>query len=375
MVNERRILDEFWQLTRITSTSGKERQIADYLQEKSKTLGLAFYEDDAGQWVNGSAGNLIITLAPTGEVYHPVLLCAHLDTVEPAQDVQPVLENGIIRSRGETILGADDKAGIAIILEALKVILENQIEHGGLEVVFTIWEEGGLFGAKNLNIDRLSARLGYVLDCDGAPGTIITRAPSQDRISAQIRGKAAHAGINPEDGVNAIFVAACAISRMKIGRLDEETTANIGVISGGRATNIVPDLVFVEGEARSLVGARREKQTRTMCAELTRTAGELGAKVDLETETLYHDFALPENSKVVQLALTAARNLGLSARLVSSGGGSDANIFNQRGIVCANLGIGMQKVHTKEEFIKLEDMVNSVRLLLEIIRLAKEVDR
>jgi len=375
MINERRILEEFLQLTRIPSPSGKERQIADYLLKRLKMPGLAAIEDDAGKRAGGTAGNLLITVAPTGKITRPIFLGAHMDTVEPAGDARPVVENGIIRSRGDTVLGADDKAGIAVILEVLQVLLEKKIEHGGLEVVFTIWEEGGLFGAKYLDFNRLSARLGYVLDCDGSPGTIITRAPSQDKISAKIKGKAAHAGINPEEGVNAIYVAACAISRMKIGRLDEETTANIGVISGGKATNIVPDLVVIEGEARSLNRAKRENQTRAMCRELSRAAEEFGANVEIATETLYHEFTLPENSPAVQLAAAAARSLNLFPKMVSSGGGSDANIFNQHGIACANLGIGMQKVHTTEEFIRVEDLVNSAKLVLEIIRLANEVNR
>lgn len=375
VINEKRMLDEFLQLTRISSPSGKERQLADCLRQKISALGLAVNEDDAGKRVGGNAGNLVTVLAPAGKKPQPLLLCAHMDTVEPARGVEPVLENGLVRSRGETVLGADDKAGIAIILEVLRVILENKIEHGGLEVIFTIWEEGGLLGAKNLDFSGVSARLGFVLDCDGPPGTIITRAPSQDRISARVKGRAAHAGINPEEGVNAIYVAACAISRMKLGRLDGETTANIGVIAGGKATNIVPDLVTIEGEARSLNRIKRENQTAAMCAALTRTAEEFGAQVEIATETLYHEFALPEDSKVVRLALTAARNLGLLARLTGSGGGSDANVFNAHGIACANLGIGMQKVHTTEEFIKTADLVNGARLILEIIRLAGEMEQ
>lgn len=375
IINEKRLLDEFFQLTRITSTSGRERQLADYLQEKIRALGLPVREDEAGKRAGGTAGNLVVTLAPAGKESRPLLLCAHMDTVEPAQDVHPVLENGIVRSRGNTILGADDKAGIAVILEVLRIILENNMEHSGLEVVFTIWEEGGLLGAKNLDFSGLNARLGYVLDCDGPPGTIIVRAPSQDRIRAKIRGKTAHAGINPEEGVNAIYVAACAIARMKLGRVDGETTANIGVISGGKATNIVPDLVILEGEARSLAREKRLRQTQEMCRELSRTAEKLGARAEIETETLYEEFTLSKDSVVVQLALTAAQNLGFPPRLTGSGGGSDANIFNHQGITCANLGIGMQKVHTTEEYIKVTDLVNSARLLLEIVRLAREVER
>jgi len=368
MINERRILDEFIQLTKIPGTGGRERQVADMLKEKIKALGLEVNEDDAGRRAGGNAGNLIFALAPVGKISCPVLLCAHMDTVEPAFGVDPVLENGVVCSRGETILGADDKAGIAAILEVIRVIRESKMEHGGLEVVFTIWEEGGLFGAKNLDVSRLNSRLAYVLDCDGLPGTIITRAPTQDKISARIKGRAAHAGINPEEGINAIFVAASAIAKMKLGRIDEETTANIGVISGGRATNIIPDLVYLEGEARSLNKSKCDEQTRTMGAIIEQTAFALGAQTEIEKERLYHGFELSPDDRVVKLVLAAAQRLNFSPKLVSSGGGSDANIFNNRGITCANLGIGMQKVHTTGEFIKVEDLVNSARLVLEIIR-------
>lgn len=370
MVNSNRVVEEFLELVKIDSVSGKERLVADYLKEKLRALGLEVHEDGAGKKVGSDTGNIIGRLPGSGR--GPVLLlCAHMDTVEPGRGVKPVIEGGVIRSSGDTVLGADDKAGVVAILEVLRLIREQQIEHGGLEVAFTIWEEGGLFGAKNLDYDLIRAKAGFVLDSDGPPGTIITRAPSQDKIGAVIKGKAAHAGINPEDGINAIQVASYAISQMKLGRIDHETTSNIGIISGGKAVNIVPDSVTVEGETRSLEAAKREAQTAHICGALREAAARFNAGVDIVTETLYTDFNLGAESLPVRIAVRAAGNLGLTAKLEKTGGGSDANIFNSKGIATAVLGIGMKKVHTTEEYISVKDLTGNVRYLLEIVKAAQ----
>lgn len=373
MVSPKRMVEEFLELVRIDSVSGKERQIADLLKDKLAGLGLEVLEDGAGRKVGSDTGNIIGRLPASGS--GPVLmLCSHMDTVEPGRGVKPRIEGGVIRSAGDTVLGADDKAGIVTILEVLRVIREQSVSHGGLEVVFTIWEEGGLFGAKNLDFDHLSARIGFVLDSDGPPGTVITRAPSQDRIGATIKGRAAHAGINPEDGINAIQVASQAVAQMKLGRIDHETTCNIGIIKGGKATNIVPDSATLDGETRSLDAGKREAQTAAMCAAIREAAAGFGAGVDLVTETLYHEFNLSEESPPVRLAVEAAVKLGLTPRLEKTGGGSDANIFNKRGIETAVLGIGMKKVHTTEEYIALNDLIENAVYLLEIVKISTGQD-
>ena len=370
MVNKDRLINEFLHLVQIDSLSGQERQIADYLKQKLTSMGLAVKEDRAGEKAGGNAGNIIAKIPGNNSSAPVIMLCAHMDTVEPGIGVKPVIKNDIIFSDGKTILGSDDKAGIAAILEAILQIKENNISHGGIEVVFTIWEEGGLFGAKYLEYGLLEAKIGYVLDSDGSPGTIITRAPSQDKIYAEIHGRAAHAGINPESGINAILVAANAIAGLKLGRIDEETTCNIGVISGGKATNIVPDLVKIEGETRSLVAAKREAQTTLICNSINETAARFGTQAVIKSEPEYANYNLSEEDLSVKIAVIAAQNLGLTSRLEKTGGGSDANVFNQVGIQTANLGIGMRKVHTKEEYIAIEDLVNNARYLVEIIKTA-----
>ncbi len=372
MINADRTVKEFMELVQVDSVSGQERKLADLLINRLEFLGLEVWEDDTGKKLSTSAGNIIGKLPGTVAGGEPVLLCAHMDTVEPGAGVVPVLDNRVIKSSGDTILGADDKAGITAILEVLRVIRENNILHGGIEVAFTVWEEGGLLGAKNLDLGRLESKMGFVLDCDGPAGTIIVQAPSQDRISATVRGRAAHAGISPEEGINAIVVASRAIAAMKLGRIDDETTANIGVITGGKAINIVPDAVTIKGETRSLTASKREAQTKSMVAALEETARANGATADVVVETIYPDFKLGEKDRVVIIAARAARQLGINPRLVKTGGGSDANIFNNRGIAVANLGIAMQKVHTTDEYIRSEDLVSNARYLLEIISTVQE---
>jgi len=372
MANRKRIVDEFLKLVQIDSPSLHEREIADYLKQKLTGLGLEVVEDRAGRAIGNSigsqTGNLIATMKGNLPNAPAVLFCAHMDTVEPGRGVKPVIRDDAIYSDGTTVLGGDDKAGIAAIIEAICVLKEKNIPHGDLEVVFTVAEEGGLRGAKNLDRQRLKAKIGYVLDCDGPAGTIITRAPSQYRIKATIIGKAAHAGICPEEGVNAIFVASTAIARMKLGRIDEETTCNIGVISGGKATNIIPDMVHIEGETRSIDPDKLEKQTDSMITILEQTAGEMNARASIEKELLYPRLKLDESDQVVKIAMKAARILGKEPVLTSTGGGSDANILNGYGIPTANLGIGMNKVHSTEEFITIDNLVLNARYVVEIVR-------
>ncbi|KNZ70766.1 peptidase T-like protein [Thermincola ferriacetica] len=368
MVNQIRITDEFCEMVKIDSASYNERNFADWLKNRLTGMGLTVYEDKAGEMLNSGCGNLIARLPGNAEGIPAIMLCAHMDTVEPGRGIEPVVKDGVITSAGDTVLGADDKAGIAAILECIRVLQEKNIQHGDIELVFTVAEECGLQGVKRLDFDKLTARFGYVLDCDGSAGTIITKAPAQYRIKAVIYGKAAHAGISPEEGVNAIVVASRAISKMKLGRIDHQTTANIGIINGGKATNIIPDMVNIEGEARSIDPDTLEKQVAQMCGVLEETAREAGARVEIEKEFLYPHLNLAETDPAVKFAVQAAKKLGREPKLISTGGGSDANIFNGKGIPTANLGIGMNKVHSTEEYITIEDLVLNARYLVEIVQ-------
>lgn len=357
------------EMVRVDSESRHEGNMAKLLVEKLQQLGFTVYVDDAGPKTGSDTGNLVARLPGSTDV--PALMfSAHMDTVSPGRGINPVEENGVIRSAGATVLGADDKAGIAAILEAVRVLQEQKLPHGELELVFTVCEEVGLSGVKFLDFSRLKARMGYVLDSNGPAGTIINQGPSQDEIYAEMMGVAAHAGINPEDGVNAIQVASRAIATMQLGRIDHETTANIGIISGGVAINIVPEKVMIKGETRSLQEQKRIKQTQAIRDALEQAAREGGAQVEVKVETIYPAMAVPVDAPVVQLAQKAARDLGLEPVVKGTGGGSDTHIFNEHGISAVNLGIAMQKVHTTDECITVDDLILDASYVLAIISTA-----
>ncbi|MFZ3170763.1 MAG: M20/M25/M40 family metallo-hydrolase [Carboxydocellales bacterium] len=371
-VNQDRLIQEFLELVQIYSPSRREREVSLVIVDKLTALGLEVYEDSAGAAIGSGSGNIIARLPATaGQTKPAIFFSAHLDTVEPGENVQPVLAEGIISSRGETILGGDDKAGIAAILEALRLVKELGIAHGELEVVLTVCEEVGLLGAANLEYQRLNSRMGFILDAAGPVGTIIVQGPAQIRLEAGIIGKAAHAGVCPEEGISAIQVAAQAISQMKLGRIDAETTANIGLIEGGKAINIVPELVNLKGEARSLKPAKLEAQTKHMVDTLEQVAKAAGAKAQVRTEQIYAQIDLAPDSPAVLAAVKAAENLGIPAKLEATGGGSDANIFCGQGLAAVNLGIGMNNVHTTQETMAVADLMNTVRYLVEIIKVVE----
>jgi len=293
-----------------------------------------------------------------------------MDTVSPGEGIKPIIdeENGIIKSDGTTVLGGDDKGGIAAILEAVRIIQENNIDHGDIQLVFSIWEEGGLFGAKYLDYSKINAEYAFVLDGGGAPGNIIVEAPAQENIEIKIKGKPAHAGLEPEKGISAVMVAARAIENMKLLRIDEETTANIGTIKGGIATNIVmPELEMV-AEVRSLNNAKLEDQTKHMIDTFKAAAEDFGAEIEIKTTRVYDAFKVDENDEIVDMLKKVYANMGIEPAVMSTGGGSDTNLFNVNGIKAVVLSVGMEKAHTLEEYIAIEDLMNSARMVVEIIK-------
>lgn len=368
MINQKRLLAEFFELIRIDSPTKKERQIADILKERLESLGLTVTEDNVGELIGGNCGNVLAYLKGDLPQAPRVLLSAHMDTVDPCLNIEPVLVEGMVISAGSTILGADDKSGIAPILEAIRTIQENRIPHGDIQVIFSVAEEGGLNGAKNLDRTFLKADFGFVFDCAGGPGEIVLAAPGQDRLNVVIKGRASHAGMSPEDGINAIVAAARAIAIMPTGRIDEETTANIGIIQGGRATNIVADRVEITCESRSRDIGKLVNQTNQMCEAFKSCAEEMGAVAEIEVIRLYTPFTLAEDSPVSLIASRASKNAGLKTKFGATGGGSDANHYNQYGVPCVVLGTGMQKPHTTEESIAERDLYRTAELIVEIIK-------
>jgi len=367
MVNEKRLVESFMELVKINSISREERNLADFLIEKLEDLGLEVIVDQAGDKVKSNCGNIIARFKGNIKEVTPIMFSAHMDTVVPGKNINPLLKGEKIVSSGKTILGADDKAAIAALLEALHIIKEKNISHGGIEIVFTICEEIGLKGAKNLDISELKSQIGFVLDAGGRVGKIITTAPSQNSLEITIYGKAAHAGSNPEEGINAIQVAGFALSRMKLGRIDEETTANIGIISGGKATNIVPDKVTLKGEVRSRNEEKLEKYTEQLKKITEDTAQEFRAKAEVKINKEYYCYNLSTDDRVVKIAMKAAKDMGLQPELCPSGGGSDTNVFNKKGFPSIDLAIGMEKVHTVDEYILVKNLKNTVEYVLSII--------
>lgn len=365
-INQERLVNEFLALVQIDSFAGEEREIADYLIKQLQQLGLEVTEDDAGKTINGNAGNVIARMP--GDPGKPtIMFCAHMDRVAPGKGIKPIIENGIIKSDGTTILAADDAAGIAAILEAIRVVKAAEIPHGSIEVVFTIAEEGGLFGAKALDRSQLKADFAYFLDSNDAVGTIINQAPSHQNLDITFYGKAAHAGVSPEKGINAIKIAAEAIAQMNLGRIDHETTANVGLIKGGTATNIVPELCTANCEIRSLDPDKLKTQVDQMIAAAQNAAAKYGTKVDIHLEDSYPAFKIPKSDPVIQLAVKAAEAIGITPQIKGTGGGSDASILNGKNLPSVVLGLNYQDVHSTNESIAIADLVRAAELVVSII--------
>ncbi len=375
MIRPDRLAETFTRLVKIDSVSRREAQICNELQNVLEAMGAETFIDHAGAAVGGDTGNLIARFVGNADA-PTMMLCAHMDTVEPGNGIKPQCKNGIFTSDGTTILGADDKSAIAVLIEVLTVLHEERLSHAPLEVVITICEEVGLLGAKNLDIDRLKARFGYVLDTTDTTG-IVNRAPGANHIEFVINGKDAHAGAAPEKGINAIAIASKAIAGLTLGRIDQETTCNIGVIQGGIATNIIPGQVTVKGEVRSHDPQKLANLTQTIVTAFetavqdfkpqSSEAGSPRLKVVVDP-----DFActhIPEDHPVVTLAVKAAQNLGRTLKPRTTGGGADANVFFSKGIMTGVLGTGMRDMHTVRESVSLSDMVETAELVLEIIRL------
>lgn len=354
------VVDEFIALASLNSPSRREGRVAEYLVERLRELGVDATVDDSAARSGSDTGNIIARL-PGSAAGPTILLCAHMDTVGPTEGMVPVVRDGVVYSNGETVLGADDKAGIAIILAALSGLKADAIPHGPIEILFTVQEEVGLFGAKYLQED-LKADFGYILDGDGPVGNIINRAPSKVDLDFVLEGKAAHAG-RPDTGINAIVAASSAIARLRTGRIDAQTTSNVGVISGGKARNIVPDRADVAVEVRSTDLEKLELEVQAVLDAFNEAAAASGARLTVRREASFETFTIPETHPVVTNAFLAARSLGIAPRLWTSGGGTDANVFNLQGLICVGLGIGTEDPHSPKEQIPVAQLEAGVRFI------------
>jgi tripeptide aminopeptidase len=364
------VLDLFLDLAALPSPPGDERAVADRVAAELRAVGLDVEEDDAGRLIGSNAGNLYCRLAPTAEGT-PLFLCAHLDTVQPTGPIEPVVEDGVVRNAGRTILGADNKAAVAAMVEAARRLLADRRPHGGLELVFTLKEEVGLKGAQAFDCGRLAARVGYVYDMTGPIGEVVLGAPSATSMDVAFVGRAAHSGIAPEDGRSAIAAAGRAIADMRLGRLDDETTANVGTIDGGVARNIVPERCTFSAEARSHNERKLAEVVQEMLEACSFAASLTGCEVETRVEPGYRGYRFRREDEPVRLARAALERTGREATFALCGGGADANVFNARGLACVNLANGMAEIHSSDEHIAVADLEAMVDVTLALVEEAR----
>lgn len=366
-----RLLDTFLDLVRIDSPTGRESGVAKYMVGALEAAGCEVRVDDSRAATGADTGNVIARIPGTapGAV---VALSAHMDCVQPCEGVEPVVADGVVRSAGQTVLGSDDKAGLAAMVELAHRLRESEAPHAEVRLLVTVSEETGLLGAKALATDDCAADLCLVLDGDGAVGGIVTAAPTHYTFTATFTGRASHAGVEPEKGVSAIAMAAAAIGRMELGRLDDRTTANIGTIAGGRATNIVAPECVLTGECRSRDAERIETVREAMDAAMRAAAAEAGGTVEVAWTLEYRGFSAAEDSAALALVESACSDIGLVPRRFATGGGSDANVLSTHGMPTFVLSSGMTNVHSVDEQIAVADLEALADLLEAVVRRAAE---
>ena len=356
-LNQKQILKTFFDLVRIDSPSGKEEKVREYLKQYLSDLNIKSKED--------KYGNLIAKISGQGE---PIILAAHMDTVQPGEGVKPFIKGDIIKSEGEKILGADNKAGITEIIESIKHLKENQINHRPIELIFTREEEVGLKGALNLKRSEYKAKEALVLDGSGKPFTICHAAPYISTIEIEIKGKSAHAGVEPEKGINAIAVASKAINKIKWGRIDNETTSNIGIIQAGRVRNSVPDKAEIKAEARSHKLPKLEKQIIKIKKAFEESAQKFNAKIKFKNELECHGYSLPTNDSLIKTLSETAKENKMKTYFEKSGGASDANRLAGKGFKVVNVSYGGSGCHTEKETIRLSEITKMTQFLIKYLQ-------
>lgn len=360
------------ELCSIPSPPGEERAVADRVIAYLRELGLDVHEDGAGARVDANAGNLLCRLPGRDATGTPIFFCAHLDTVPPQGPLEPFVdEEGIVRNAGGTILGGDNKGAVVSMLEAARRVVEEEREHAGIELVFTLKEEVGLIGAGAFDHSTLEAQLGFVYDQAGPIGQIVLGAPWGRTISARFHGRAAHSGIAPEEGRSAIAAAARAVADLRLGRIDEGTTANVGLVSGGSARNVIPEWCTLEAEARSHDPDKLADLIQEMLDACAFGASLGDCTVETEVSESYPGYRFRRDEPIVELAATALERRGYEVSTALTGGGADANVFNARGIPCLNLANGMAEIHTADEHLAVADLEGMVGVTLELVSLAR----
>lgn len=348
-----RLLERFTRLCEIASPSRDERSVADAVAAELSAAGIEVAEDDSGERTGSNAGNLVARVAGASERW--VSLFSHLDTVPHDGPIEVELHDGVFKSRGDTILGADNKAAVAVLIE-LGIQAAERGSPVGLELVFTTVEEEGLIGARHFDPSALRAPFGYALDLAEPIGRVVTAAPTYNRVTADFEGVEAHSGIRPEDGRSAIRAAAAAVGRMELGRLDEETTANAGTIQGGTATNIVAGHCRLVCEARSLSDEGAARATQMLVDACTAAATDTGCDVDIDVEEVFRSYRIPRGSAALAIARDALGGTGHQVQEISTGGGSDANALVANGYECVLLANGTEANHTPQESVRASNL-------------------
>ena len=364
------VVDLFCELAAVPSPPGEERAVADLVTQYLRDCGLPVDEDATGPEVGSTMGNLYTRIEPTAEG-EPLLLCAHLDTVPPTAAIEPAVEDGVVRNAAGTILGADDKAAVAVMLEATRRLLAEGRPHAGVELLFTPKEEVGLVGAYAFDHTRLRARTGFVYDQAAPIGVVILGAPFSQSLEVTFHGRAAHSGMHPDDGRSAILAAARAISEFRLGRVDEDSTANVGTITGGTATNIVPEWCTFVAEARSHDERKLADLVQEMQDAITFAAGVAECDVETVARKSYRGYRFARSDRAIVLAAEALAACGHEVVYDRSGGAADANVFNERGLQVVNLANGMTDIHTPSERIAVDDLDAMVDVTLALVDAAR----
>lgn len=367
-----RVVDLFLELCAIPSPPGQERAVADRITRELDAIGLEWDEDGCGPAIGSTAGNVLCRLPGNVGGGVPIFLCAHFDTVPLDGDLEPVLDDGTVRNAGGTILGADDKSALAVMVEAARRIVEEGRPHAGVELLFTPMEEIGLVGASAFDATRLQARVGYVYDQAAPIGDVVVGSPTAQELELTFVGRAAHAGMYPEEGRSAILAAARAIVDMPLGRIDEVTSANVGLVRGGSARNVVPERCSLEVEVRSHDDERVTEVVQQIVDAAAFAASLSECSLESRVEQKYRGYRFRDDDIPVRLAVEALAQAGYTARLGLSGGAADANVFNARGLQCVNLANGMTDIHTPDERIAIEDLERMVDVTLALVDAARE---
>jgi tripeptide aminopeptidase len=365
----------FLELCAIPSPSGEERAVADRVLAYLDSLGIEASEDDAASRIGAGAGNLHCRLPGRASGGTPIVLCAHLDTVPVDGDLEPFVdEDGFVRNAGGAILGADNKASVVAMLEAARRIVEDGRPHSGVELLFTPMEEVGLVGAAAFDTSRLEAEAGFVYDQAAPIGEIVVGAPHARTLRARFHGRPAHAGMYPEEGRSAIVAAARAIADLRIGRIDHESSANVGLIGGGTARNVVPEWCSLESEVRSHDPAKLADLVREVLETLAFAAATSDCTVETELSEQYRGYRLRADDLPVRIASEGLAEAGFEPQTVLTGGAADANVFNERGLPTVNLANGMAEIHTPHEHIAVADLEAMVDVTLGLVEAARRAD-